>query len=146
MKVQMFKQEEYKFLSNMYPVNIDGYKSVEAFYVAMKTKDKTIRAQIRQMNGFYAKKFGRTLVIREDWDAIKLDVMHYALNKKFTAGTDLANKLLATGHMKLVETNNWHDNFWGDCYCDKCANTKGENHLGRMLMEIRENLRKSDGG
>jgi len=146
MKVPMFKQEEYKFLSNMYPVMIDGYKSVESFYVAMKTKNKTIRAQIREMSGMDAKKFGQTIVLREDWDAIRFDVMHYALNIKFAAGTELANKLLATGYIQLVETNYWHDNFWGNCYCDKCANTKGENHLGKMLMEIRENLRKNDGG
>jgi len=146
MKVPMFKKEEYAFLSNMYPVMIDGYQSVESFYVAMKTKDKTIRAQIREMSGMDAKKFGKTIVLREDWDAIRLDVMRYALNIKFAAGTELANKLLATGYTQLVETNSWHDNFWGDCYCDKCANTKGDNHLGKMLMEIRENLRKNDGG
>jgi ribA/ribD-fused uncharacterized protein len=146
MKVPMFKQEQYKFLSNMYPVMIDGYKSVEAFYVAMKTKDKDIRTQIREMNGFEAKQFGRTLVIREDWEAIKLDVMWYALNKKFAAGSELAAMLLATGYTKLVETNSWHDNFWGDCYCEKCADIKGDNHLGEMLMKIRENLRKDGDG
>jgi ribA/ribD-fused uncharacterized protein len=125
---------------------IDGYKSVEAFYVAMKTKDKGIRAQIREMNGFEAKKFGRTLVIREDWEEIKLQVMQYALNKKFAPGSELAKMLLATGHINLVETNYWHDNFWGDCYCQKCADIKGQNHLGEMLMRIRENLRNNGDG
>lgn len=145
-QIPMFHQKEHEFLSNMYEVPIDGYKSVESFYVAMKTKDKAIRAQVREMSGLEAKKFGRTFVIREDWEEIKLQVMQYALGKKFAPGSELAKMLLATGHIKLVETNYWHDNFWGDCYCEKCANIKGENHLGEMLMRIRESLRNNGNG
>ena len=146
-KTPMFKQKEYEFLSNMYPCDIDGYKCVESFYQAMKSKDPAVRASIKQMDGRNAKSAGKNhVIVREDWESIKLKVMRYALEKKFAAGTELAVKLVATGHTVLVETNWWHDNFWGDCYCQKCESIKGENHLGKMLMEIRDNLRNGGGG
>lgn len=146
-KTPMFKQEQYEFLSNMYPCDIDGYKCVESFYQAMKSKDPAVRASIKQMDGRNAKSAGKNhVIVREDWESIKLKVMRYALEKKFAAGTELAAKLVATGHTVLVESNWWHDNFWGDCYCQKCESIKGENHLGKMLMEIRDNLRNGGGG
>ena len=141
----MFKQEEYKFLSNMYSCNIDGYTCVESFYQAMKSTDPSVRVEFKKLDGRNAKQQGKTLIIRPDWEEVKLTVMRYALEKKFVAGSDLANKLLATGYTQLIETNNWHDNFWGDCYCNTCKVTSGSNHLGVMLMEIRDNLKKDDG-
>jgi ribA/ribD-fused uncharacterized protein len=144
--VPMFKQDEYKFLSNMYPVDIVGYKCVESFYMAMKTENKSIREQIKSMNGFEAKKFARTFAIRKDWNEIKMDVMRHALVIKFEPGTELAAKLLATGDVELIETNTWHDNFWGQCICGTvCNDVTGKNMLGAMLMEIRDSL-KDNGG
>ena len=144
--VPMFKQDEYKFLSNMYPANIVGYKCVESFYMAMKTEDKSIREQIKLMNGFDAKKFARTFATRKDWNEIKMDVMWHALVIKFEPGTELAAKLLATGDVELIETNTWHDNFWGQCICGTaCNDVTGKNMLGAMLMEIRDSL-KDNGG
>lgn len=146
-KTPMFHQKGYEFLSNMYPCDIDGYKCVESFYQAMKSKDPTVRASIKQLDGRNAKSAGKShIIVREDWESIKLKVMRYALEKKFAAGTELAAKLVATGNTVLVETNYWHDNFWGDCYCQKCELVKGENHLGKMLMEIRDNLNNGGDG
>lgn len=48
---------------------------------------------------------------------------------------ELKEMLLATGDEELVEGNYWHDTIWGVC------DGVGENHLGKMLMEIREDLR-----
>jgi len=38
-----------------------------------------------------------------------------------------------------VERNYWRDTFWGFCGC------RGENHLGRILMDLRAELRRADG-
>ena len=52
---------------------------------------------------------------------------------------ELRTKLLATGNRVLVEGNYWHDNFWGECTCEKCkATQKAENWLGKLLMERRD--------
>jgi hypothetical protein len=48
--------------------------------------------------------------------------------------------LLSTGDMELTESNWWHDNFWGVCTCNKCKD--GENNLGKILMDIRLNLKQ----
>lgn len=52
----------------------------------------------------------------------------------------LKKKLLETGDAELIEGNYWHDNTWGQCYCPRCKNKIGENHLGKLLMKIRESL------
>ena len=66
--------------------------------------------------------------------------MWEGLNYKFKQNNDLAELLLKTKYLKLVEGNKWHDNYWGQCYCYKCSNIKGYNILGIMLMKIRKNF------
>lgn len=132
---------EHAWLSNMQRIEPFFYghlkfDSVECFYVAMKSTDVVERAKIAKMNPYEAKKYGRTLKLREDWDAIKLGVMRYGLKKKFLQ-PKFKELLLATGDKELIEGNTWGDTFWGVC------NGVGENHLGKLLMEIREQLKNS---
>ena len=61
--------------------------------------------------------------------------MEYGLREKFK-DTDLRDKLVGTGNIEIIETNIWHDNFWGQCNCDKCK-SKGGNKLGKLLMKLR---------
>lgn len=83
-----------------------------------------------------AKRRGRRIdTLRNKWDEHKLKVMKYLVLKKFTQNEALAQKLLATGDMELVEGNDWNDTFWGVC------RGRGENHLGKILMEVRESIR-----
>ena len=90
-----------------------------------------------------AKRLGRKAPLRKDWDKVKLTVMYNALIDKFNVRM-LGDWLVATGDALLVEGNNWHDNFWGDCRCgrDSCI-PLGHNHLGILLMRIRDELRES---
>lgn len=48
--------------------------------------------------------------------------------------------LLETGDVKIIEGNYWHDNLWGNCFCKKCENIKGQNWLGRLIMDIRSQV------
>lgn len=137
-KIDRF-QFEYRFLSNFYPSEIEHegivYPSVEHFYVAMKTLDITQREFIAQIaTAALVKKFGRTLEIRPDWDQVKLELMEIGLRKKF-AIPELKEKLLSTGDTYLEEGNWWGDVFWGVC------NGVGENHLGKLLMKLRDEFR-----
>jgi ribA/ribD-fused uncharacterized protein len=88
-----------------------------------------------------AKRMGNRVILRSDWEDVKVDIMTEIVFRKFTQNEKLKKKLLATGDMELVEGNYWHDNIWGDCYCDKCKSTNGQNILGIILMEVRELLR-----
>ena len=134
-----FKNEN-RWLSNMWSCRIqfDGhvYSSVEHAYVAAKTLDVGERHKIRYtIQPQTAKKYGRSLVLRDNWDTLKLVYMEQFLNQKFDPSTKLGQKLLKTGDVLLVEGNHWNDTFWGVC------RGKGDNHLGKLLMKIRDQNR-----
>ena len=114
----------------------------EHFFMMAKTQDPAERRKIAQApTPGKAKRLGREVTLRADWEPVKLDVMLYALRKKFGNNPDIAKRLLKTGDRALVEGNVWHDNFWGNCFCPKCMRKKGLNHLGRLLMKVREELK-----
>ena len=137
---------DYHFLSNFSPaqVRLDGvaYPTVEHAYQAAKTQEPEGRERIRGASTpDLARKMGRKLTARPDWHDLKVEVMRDLVRQKFAGRPDLAELLLATGDADLVEGNTWHDNFWGQCRCPRCAEAKGLNWLGRLLMEVREGLR-----
>jgi N-glycosidase YbiA len=145
--------DEYRYLSNFYdtPVEFEGlqFASTEAAYQAAKTLDRTARlsfctAECQNANGRLAtktptpgqtKRMGQRLALRADWEVVKFQVMHDIVKDKFTRSPYLGEKLLATGDAYLEETNTWGDKTWGVC------NGEGQNHLGKILMKVREELR-----
>ena len=134
---------ERRFLSNFYqPAEVFGYRTVENAYQAGKCENKGLRGKFKNISPGEAKQLGRRTALREDWEEIKLGVMLSLLKEKFTKHPKLRELLLATGDEELVEWNTWHDNFWGICTCSKCASGihQSENHLGKLLMQIRRDL------
>jgi len=148
---------EFRFLSNFYPSPIMAmgisFASVEHAFQAMKavelracllvngthleTDDRMpdgIRITHDPITAGHAKKAGRLIEKRKDWDDVKVDVMEFCLRLKFK-DTTLFGKLLDTGKRQLIEGNNWGDVTWGVC------NGVGENYLGRLLMYIRSESR-----
>lgn len=130
---------EYHFLSNFHPVSVEyegvTYPSVEHAYQAAKSLDLEERDIIRSSGSAgMAKRLGRHVKVRDDWDDIKLEIMSELVYQKFYGDPDLANKLLGTRDKVLVEGNWWGDRFWGVC------NGVGYNHLGRILMAVRNLL------
>lgn len=137
--------EQNFFLSNFYPqtIVVDGKKfsTSEHAFQALKTEDPEWFSDVQQAKTpGQAKRLGHQVPIRPDWDSIKLDVMRKCLVAKFSHGY-LASKLVATGDDELVEGNNWHDMFWGKCFCPS-HNGSGRNELGIMLMQIRKDLKE----
>jgi ribA/ribD-fused uncharacterized protein len=133
------------FLSNFAssPINYEGitYPTVEHAFQAAKTLSTEERATIAAMaTPGQAKRAGRRVSLRSDWETVKFSVMEECLRLKF-ADPVLRKKLLNTGDLVLVEGNTWHDNIWGSCTCPNCGN-RGGNALGQMLMSIREELRQ----
>lgn len=135
-------QGEFEFLSNFYPawVRFESvrFATVEHAYQFARTLDAEGRKQIRYApTPGQAKRSGRKAPTREDWVEIKVDVMRELLRQKFT-DAELQQRLLATGDREIIEGNYWHDTFWGVCTCETCP--EGQNTLGRLLMEIRQEL------
>lgn len=128
-----------RFLSNFWMVKVmldgEAYQSVEHAYQAAKSNDPEYRARIRAC--YYpseTKKLGKTVALRPDWDAVKLDIMEDLVKQKFNQ-VPLNHMLLYTKDQELIEGNWWGDTFWGVC------RGVGQNHLGKILMKIREELR-----
>lgn len=132
-------REEYYFLSNFYHVDVeyDGivYKNTEAAFQAQKVLDDNEKLLFSDLYPREAKKLGRRIKLRKDWNDVKDNYMYEICKAKFTQHEDLAEKLLETGDEELVEGNTWNDTYWGVC------NGKGKNQLGKTLMRIREELR-----
>lgn len=130
----------FHFLSNFYPSNViyDGqlYPTVEHAYQAAKTTNKETRTKIRCcLTPGSAKKMGQQRVnLRPDWAEIKVSIMRELIRNKFQNNPKLKTQLLWTNKAALIEGNNWGDTFWGQ------VNGVGENMLGKILMEVREEL------
>lgn len=133
---------EYFFLSNFAntPVTMDDritYPTAENAFQAQKTMDYDTRLKFAAMAPLEAKPLGGRIKLRSDWEDIKIGVMAEVVYRKFSQNPDAKKKLLATGGAFLCECNTWGDKFWGT---DMDGN--GENHLGKILMSVRQKLRK----
>lgn len=133
---------KYSFLSNFHPCTIhdglDLYPTAEHAYQSAKTNSRKEKERIKSApTPGKAKKLGRGVTLIFGWDKIKVDMMWFVLSRKFDRLTnpDLVDKLLQTGNRELIEDNNWGDTFWG------VSNGEGENHLGKLLMKVRQKLR-----
>ena len=136
-------REQHFFLSNFYActINFEGitYPSTEHAYQAAKSVIIAERQLIcRQSSAGNAKRAGRRITIRRDWNDVKLAKMEAILRLKFNVTQpELVQKLTATHPRILREENYWHDTFWGIC------NGAGSNHLGKLLMKIRADLQRA---
>lgn len=136
------------FLSNFSPhsfVDLKGveWKTVEHFYQAAKTNDFKQKIVIAEADTpGKAKRFGQEVDLIKDWNRKKISVMYRALKMKFDQNPDIKKKLISTFAYKLVESNYWHDNYWGNCFCDKCDKIRGQNYLGNILMIVRDGYTK----
>jgi len=137
---------QYRFLSNFFLCEVEYgwiYPSVEHAFQAAKTLDLEARQPFwrpeRPMTPAEAKRAGRQLKLRADWEDVKLGIMEELIRIKFGC-KDVHNPdptklvlrelLLKTGNAELIEGNNWGDRFWG-------VDGSGDNHLGEILMKIR---------
>lgn len=133
---------EYRFLSNFWPEPARGGLTNEHFFQAEKSFDPEERAFVmRASNPREAKKRGRMITLREDWDAVKDSIMLSGLRNKFYLDAELRAALLATGDTYIAEVNTWGDQYWGveEIYVP-IPDTReyiGKNMLGILLMQVR---------
>jgi len=135
-------QGEHRFLSNFSPCNVEFegmvFPTVEHAYQAAKTLDLSLRQQIAALpTPGKAKRFGRQLELRPDWDRLRVSIMLQLLISKFTH-EPWRGLLIATRDEELIEGNTWGDRFWGAELVNGVW--VGENKLGRSLMLVRETL------
>lgn len=135
-EIMQFK-DEYRFLSNfkLAPVEYEGviYPSVENAYQAAKTLDVDQRKPFELYLPHEAKRHSKTLTIRDDWSLVKTEIMTRLVYQKFTHHIWLADLLVVTEDLPLVEGNWWGDTYWGV----DIKTGEGDNRLGKILMDVR---------
>jgi len=141
------ENERFGFFSNFsrHSIVVRGevWPTVEHFYQAAKfPHEPAVLACIRE-----AKRPGKALwwartesgKIRADWASVRDLAMLEGLRAKFHQHPELRAALLATGDEELVE-HTPRDSYWGDG-----GDGAGQNKLGRLLMQVRGELREAEG-
>lgn len=141
--IKEFKNQ-YFFLSNFYECPIYYNKLVfcnaEAAFQAQKVIDEKEQYKFINLNASQARKLGKTIVLRKDWEEVKDNIMYEIVKRKFTVNKELQQKLIDTKDEELVEGNWWHDTYWG---IDSKTGI-GKNKLGKILMKVREEVKSSN--
>ena len=138
--------EAYGEFSNFarYPILLAGkrWPTSEHYFQAQKFEETAYQEEIRkEKSPMQAARMGRNRKrpLRKDWESVKVEIMRQAVLAKFTQHSNLRELLLSTGDTRLVE-HTTNDTYWGDG-----GDGTGKNMLGRILMEVREQLRQGTG-
>lgn len=142
-------KERFGGLSNMapgFPLRVNGVRirTSEALYQAcrfphMPEVQQLIIGENSPMTAKMRSKPYRR-VSRHDWDFVRVKIMRWCLRVKLAQNwREFGRLLLATGDRPIVEQSR-KDDFWGAKVADDGA-LVGMNVLGRLLMELREQLK-----
>lgn len=124
-----------------FPIQLEGreWPTTEHYFQAQKFAGTHHEEAIRlAASPSAAARMGRerSRPLRRDWESVKDDIMREAVLAKFEQHPDLLSLLLSTGDAEIVEHTR-NDSYWGDG-----GDGSGLNMLGRILVEIRERLRR----
>lgn len=132
-------RDPYGQFSNFYSCRFfldnEWWSTSEHYYQSQKAVDEKTRLLIKNAKtAKEAKKIACQSEIKPNWDEIKYDVMKKALMAKFQQNKSFANLLISTGQ-EIIEEDSPYDSIWGIG-----KDGKGQNLLGKVLMEVREYL------
>jgi len=123
-----------------HPIEIGTiWPTSEHYFQAQKFLDAALRETIRrEPSPMTAARMGRNRdwPLRPDWNAVKDDIMRTAIRAKVAQHADVREILLSTGDAEIVE-HTANDSYWADG-----GDGSGKNMLGRILMEVRDEVRR----
>ena len=135
---------KYFFLSNFYEISVKYkgilYHNTEAAFQAQKCINESDKIKFSNLNPSEAKKLGRRVNLRSDWEDVKINEMYNIVKEKFIQNSDLLKKLIDTKDTYLEEGNTWGDKIWGT------VDGSGNNYLGKILMKVRDELKETYNG
>ncbi len=133
-------------MSNGFPLIVNGIKikNTEALYQALRYPGNAeLQKKIIDQNGGYSSKLAskphrKTAENRADWEQHKVNIMRYVLRVKLAQNFDDFGCLLAaSGTQPIVELSR-RDDYWGCKVIKGTEALRGQNVLGKLLMELRE--------
>ena len=133
---------EYDFLNNRFGCSFvwQGirYNNVDTAFYASKYTDEAERKVLSRMSAEKVVKKSMDCTPSIEWEESKLNIMGSILLAKFDQNPNLKKRLIETDGRILINGNNKHETYWGvDLY-----SWRGENHLGKILMTIRDKEKK----
>ncbi|MBZ0070860.1 MAG: NADAR domain-containing protein [Gammaproteobacteria bacterium] len=144
-------KEAFGGLSNMaagFPLRVNGVRILtsEALYQACRFphRPEVQRLIIGEASPMTAKMKSKPYRqdSRPDWDRVRVKIMRWCLRVKLAQNwRSFSELLLKTGDKQIVEQSS-KDDFWGAKPIDECT-LVGMNVLGRLLMELREEIKTS---
>ena len=144
-------KEKWGEMSNMcggFPVTVNGapVRSVEALYQACRfPHNPEVQSLIfQQKSPMIAKRVAKPHLAktREDWNSVRIPIMKWVLRVKLSQNMERFSKVLEeTGDMPIVELS-YKDDFWGAKPVGG-SSLVGVNALGRLLMELRQQLKEN---
>lgn len=144
MAIEFYRErdEPYGCFSNFskHSFDLDGlpWQTVEHYFQAMKFAGTPHEEAVRLTKSpMEAKTMGndRSRPLRADWDQVKDDIMRRAVRAKFAQHPAIHAVLVSTRDEPIIEAA-YNDTYWG-----WGPNGHGKNMLGKILMEIRDELR-----
>ena len=140
-----FANLEYGEFSNFakYPIQLKGqlWPTTEHYFQAQKFEGLGYEDEIRGAKSareaadlWRSKRYP----LRGDWEEVKDSVMYDAVMAKFTQYEELKELLLSTGDAILIEHTKV-DSYWADG-----GDGSGKNMLGKILMDVRDELNDMD--
>jgi len=148
MTISKFRNE-YGFLSNFYYLQFihEGHfwPTAEHAYQAAKTRRREWKEKIRETKTpVEARRVGKRMPIRKDWEKIKLKVIDDILRVKYRHQVSRLSDSSPLGNRRL-EGSQWHDDSRGVCNCDFRKGCEvGANQFGKLLMKIRDDLKEKE--
>lgn len=139
--------EPFGGLSNMaggYQIKLNGFtiQTSEALYQACRFPHRpdVQRIILDQKSPMTAKMKSKPYIndSRNDWERVRTTVMRWALRAKLYCNRSFCDLLLSTDQKPIVEDSR-RDRFWG-AVIEPNGCLVGKNVLGRLLMELRQDL------
>lgn len=153
---------DYAFLSNFYPAPFKAttyfafgadeervelgeltFPTVEHWMQATKARAENPQdflLVLASSTPGHAKRAGRKILLRSDWEDVKEEVVLTGVRHKFLQNPILAQRLKETGNARLIEGNDWGDRTWGMVWDSILLRWEGENLLGEILQQVRDEL------
>ena len=138
------RNDPYYYFTNFYraSIELDGYvwPTTEHYFQAQKFFGTPYYDYIRSLptprEAFQVSRLPQAAeCVRGDWPRVKKQIMLKALRAKFIQDEQLRQLLLDTKDVDLVEHTR-NDSYWGDG-----GDGSGQNQLGKLLMQVRKEIK-----
>lgn len=135
---------DYEFLSNDYeceiPISEDDlvFSNITSALIAKKSNDIGTRRKFTRFSASKARKKESSIPENDNWEENKDNILYDLLKIKFTHNEDLKNKLLDTYPHDLINNVSYPDIYYGVRFGE------GKNVLGKLLMQLRKELRNNN--